>query len=449
MLLTKYGGAFMGPVARLMGVIFNALYNLFSNFGIESIAVSVIVFTVLIRLLMFPLSVKQTRSSKIQEYLQPEFNKINRKYKGKKDQESLLAQQQETQELQKKYGISMTSGCLTSLIQFPIFMGLYYVIQNIPAYVTKVHDMYAGIAEAIIRTPGSYSYISKFAEANKLSRITSEVTKYATSMDAAYLSSKAGKANVNAVIDILGKCNSSLFDKLSSHFGGEVASQISQNKGTIMHVNDFIFGINLTETPGWHLSVLMLIPIASLVFQFLSMIVMPMSATGDAQQDAQMKSMRRMTFIMPIFSFIITVNVPAGLGLYWATSALISFLITYFTNLYYKHKDMSVIVEKQRRKAEKKNAKKSASGKKSWSDKVQEAATGQSQQEEKVKKQQGISRYSSMNLKNYHSSSSYTPDHGNALDNQTAGKNGEQIYRKGSISSRANTVKRFNEGKKE
>ena len=86
----------MGPVTKLLGLLFNAIYTLFNGMGIESIALSIVVFTVIIRLLLFPFNLKTTRSSKIHQFLRPEFNKITKKYKGKKDQESMLAQQQET-----------------------------------------------------------------------------------------------------------------------------------------------------------------------------------------------------------------------------------------------------------------------------------------------------------------------------------------------------------------
>ena len=141
MILTQTTGIIMGPVTKLLGFIFNAIYILFFGMGVKSIALSIVVFTVLVRLLLFPFNIKSTRSSKIQMYLKPEFNKITKKYKGKKDQESMLAQQQETRELQEKYGIKMTQGCLTSLIQFPVFIGLYNVIQNVPAYVPKVKEL--------------------------------------------------------------------------------------------------------------------------------------------------------------------------------------------------------------------------------------------------------------------------------------------------------------------
>ena len=139
----------MGPLSRLMGWIFNLIYNLFYGLNIYSIGFSIIVFTFIVRLLLFPINLKTTKSSKIQQYLQPEFNKINKKYKGKKDNESILAQQRETRELQQKYGIKMSQGCLTSLVQFPIIIGLFNVINNIPSYVPKIHALYEPIATAI------------------------------------------------------------------------------------------------------------------------------------------------------------------------------------------------------------------------------------------------------------------------------------------------------------
>ena len=79
MILTKATGIIQGPISALMGWIFDLIYNLFYGFNIYSIGFSIIVFTIIIRLLLFPLNVKMTRSSKIQQYLQPEFNKITKK----------------------------------------------------------------------------------------------------------------------------------------------------------------------------------------------------------------------------------------------------------------------------------------------------------------------------------------------------------------------------------
>ena len=428
MILTQNTGIIMGPVTKLLGLLFNAIYTLFNGMGIESIALSIVVFTVIIRLLLFPFNLKTTRSSKIQQFLRPEFNKITKKYKGKKDQESMLAQQQETRELQEKYGIKMTQGCITSLIQFPVFIGLYNVIQNIPAYVPKVKALYEPIAQAIMKTDNGYKLMSDFIDGNKIPRLTTKLVEFATSTDAA---SGKGLESLNSVIDVLYRCNESLLDKVASTFSSnpEVANLIAQNSDQINRVNHFIFGINLSEAPGLKLTPALIIPIASFICQLLSMIVMPMNETGDPQQDAQMKSMRRSMYFMPVMSFIITVSAPAGLGIYWAVSAFVGFLITVFTNLYYDHIDMEKLVEKQKAKAAKEIAKRKASGKKTLGQRMTEAAMGQTSDESSssASKNKSLNKYGNMNLKNYDSS----------VENEAP--------KKGSLADKANAVKRFND----
>lgn len=82
-------------------------------------------------------------------FIQPEINKATKKYNNKTDQESLMKKQQETQKIQKKYGVSLTSGCLPTLIQLPVFYGLYRVIQNIPAYVGDMKGKYDAIVTSM------------------------------------------------------------------------------------------------------------------------------------------------------------------------------------------------------------------------------------------------------------------------------------------------------------
>ena len=102
----------------------------------------------------------------------------------------------------------------------------------------------------------------------------------------------------NYVIDILGKCNSSQLDSLSSIFGSNVGNAIANSSAGINRANDFILGINLSEAPGWAWTWALIIPISAFLFQFLSMKVAPVQSSGDPQQDQQMKSMRRFLMIM-------------------------------------------------------------------------------------------------------------------------------------------------------
>lgn len=458
MILSKPTGIIMGPVTYLLGIVFNAIYNVFFNMGVHSIALSIVVFTVIVRLLMFPLNLQTTRSSKVQQFLKPEFDKINKKYKGKQEQADLLAKQRETQELQQKYGLKMSTGCLVSLLQFPIFIGLYNVIQNIPTYVSKINALYTPISDAIYEATNGHDILVNFAESNSdvIKRLTfkvAEIGDFTATADVATVKDR--------IIDIIYRCNDGLLTKLSEVFNESspsVVQAISDNRDKIAEVNHFLLGINLAEAPGFKLSPAIVIPILATGFQLLSMMIVPNTPTGDPQQDAQMQTMKRMMYITPIIFFTVTVNAPAGLGLYWATSSLISCLITFFTNVYYNHIDMEKLVEKMRVKAEAKNAKRKASGKKSFYERMMEGAYGNAAEaEESRETNKGYGKIANMNLKNMESPVAEESEEASDIASEATeaaeevSKNVENTFssnkkqpRKGSLADKVNAVNRFN-----
>ena len=132
MLLTAYDGAILGPIAKLLGWVMNGVYYLMDQIGIGNVGLSIIIFTIIIYLLLFPLTYKQQKFSKLSQKMQPELNAINKKYQGKKDQASMMAMQQETQAVYEKYGVSMMGSCVQMLIQMPLLFALYRVFMNVP-----------------------------------------------------------------------------------------------------------------------------------------------------------------------------------------------------------------------------------------------------------------------------------------------------------------------------
>ena len=134
--LTAQGGI-LGPFCWLLGKILNWIYVGLSSVGIENLALCIIIFTLVVKLILLPFTLRQQRGSKINQMIQPEIQKVQKKYKNKTDQDSMLKMQQETQAVYRKYGTSMTNGCLVTFIQLPIIYALYRVIYNIPAYVPE------------------------------------------------------------------------------------------------------------------------------------------------------------------------------------------------------------------------------------------------------------------------------------------------------------------------
>ena len=413
MFLTQESGLIMGPISKLLGLLLNGIYEISSNLGIVSIGLSIILFTVIVRLCMVPSMFKQRKSSKIQQFIQPELNKINKKYRNKKDQESMLKQQAEVRELQDKYGVNLTGGCLSAIIQMPIFFGLYNVIQNIPAYVTKVKDLYIPIANAIKNDNTAFEKLSEYKESVASLSII-----------------KMNNSNTNTIIDVLAKFDNDSWDAYKGLLGGNgaVVDAINANMDQISDVYSFIGGINLAAVPGFALTAAFIIPVLSLVFQYLSMHATPMQTSGDPQTEATMKSMKTMMNVMPIMSFFVTVNVPAGVGLYWATGSLLSFITSKTIYFYYEHADIDKIVEKSKEKAAIKLEKRKAAGKKTFAEKMAEAAYGQQPQETTSSK----ANIANSRLKNYTSSTMKS-------------QSGTVKYREGSHAAKANALQKFND----
>lgn len=417
MFLTQESGLIMGPLSKLLGLLLNGIYELSSNLGIVSIGLSIIVFTIVVRLCLVPSMFKQTKSSRVNMYIQPEINKINKKYRNKKDQESMLKQQAEVREVQEKYGVNLTGGCLSSLIQMPIFFALYNVIQNIPAYVTKVKDLYMPIANAIKNDTTGVAF-------EKLNEYRQSVSSLSVI--------EMNNSNTNTIIDVLAKFDSNSWAAFKELLGnnGAVVDAINANMNQINDVYSFIGGINLIEAPGFAFTVAFIIPVLSLIFQYLSMnATAPTQSTGDPTTEATMKSMKTMMKIMPLMSFFVCVNVPAGVGLYWATGSMLSFITSKSIHAYFNHADIEKIVEKSKVKAAKKIEKRKASGKKSFAEKMQEAAYGQQAQESTAPK----SNIANSRLKNYTSSTMKTQSSGTVK------------YREGSLAAKANALQKFND----
>ena len=116
-------------ITRPMGYIIEFIYNLVQNYGI-----AIILFTVVIKLILTPLNVKSQKSMRKQQKIQPYLAELQKKYAN--DQEKL---NRETMKLYKENNISMAGGCLPMLIQMPILIGLYQVIQKPLSYLLHVN----------------------------------------------------------------------------------------------------------------------------------------------------------------------------------------------------------------------------------------------------------------------------------------------------------------------
>ena len=153
-------------IAWLLGQIMNLIFNFLDKvFGIQNIGLCIIIFTVIVYTLMIPLTIKQQKFPKMSAVMNPEIQKLQKKYAGKRDQASQMKMQEEMNLIYEKYGTSPTGGCLPMLIQFPMLFALYPVIQNIPKYVTGVRNVYMPIVNEIMATDGFQKIMESIGKA--------------------------------------------------------------------------------------------------------------------------------------------------------------------------------------------------------------------------------------------------------------------------------------------
>ena len=124
----KYEGLWTSIFVKPLSFILLWAGRLVGNY-----AISLIIISIIIRLITFPLTKKTALQSEMMKQAQPELEKIQRKYKDKQDQESMMKQSQELMMAYKKYNISPMSGCLFAMLQFPILIAFFEAIQRTPA----------------------------------------------------------------------------------------------------------------------------------------------------------------------------------------------------------------------------------------------------------------------------------------------------------------------------
>ena len=345
--LTQVSG-FLKPFAWVMGVILDAIYKFVGLFGSHNLALVIFIFTFVIKMLMLPLTIKQQKYTRLSSKMSPELKKIQDKYKGKRDEESMRRQNAETQELYAKYGTSPVGGCLPLLISLPIMFALYRVIYAIPAYVTEVGNWYGSIADAIKNISGHSDFISEFISENGI-KVTNSLSTFAVD----------SVEYKNSLIDILAKFSTANWQAFfeSAHFSS-LQGSLQSTVDSIINAHS-LFGLSILDTPSYHNIPSLIIPVLAVVTQMLQTRI-AMSNNNAAQNqkanddNPMANSMKSMNTIMPIMSGVFCLMLPIGVGVYWIASAIFTILQTIFINRYLDKTDIDEMIEKNVEKANKK-----------------------------------------------------------------------------------------------
>ncbi len=304
----------MSYIMIALGWVLKMCNLLVGNYG-----VAIILFTILIKLALLPLMVKQQRSMMLTQKLQPLLNELQQKYAN--DKEKLNA---ETMKLYQKYKVNPMSGCLPLLIQLPILMALYWVVKKPVVYLMgfgedEVWRIISAVLEWAEGTPDGLSQFLSAVGVEKLEALTDNAYK----MFGMYEIQIAEFIHAHPEI-------------MNSHFITET--------GKNYDIIDFNFiGLNLSMTPNMgaffnlllgrangltlETALLWMIPIlsglSSWITSKLSQAMQPTQPQKDKNGEEQPNPMKSMTLMMPLISAWFAFTLPAAVGLYWIVSNIL------------------------------------------------------------------------------------------------------------------------------
>ncbi|MBQ7765398.1 MAG: YidC/Oxa1 family membrane protein insertase [Lachnospiraceae bacterium] len=353
LILTQTSGI-LKPVAIILGYIMEGIFWVLDKVGIPNIGLAIILFTLVVYLLMMPLTIKQQKFSKFSAKMNPELQAIQKKYQGKNDNDSMMKMQNETREIYAKYGVNPTGSCLQLLIQMPILFALYRVIYSIPAYVAKVKEAFFPLVDSLIAKSGSSEFIQTLTSAAGFSK-QFKSDEYA-----------AGTVEYvqNTYIDVLNRASNADWTALTEKYP-ELSGEITATLDQLGTYNNFL-GLNIGYSPwdtikmewvaderNWLIIIgAVAIPLLSAFTQWLNVKLSPAQTNNNAtpEENPMMASMKTMNTIMPLMSAFFCFTLPAGMGLYWVAGAVIRMIQMIAINKYFDSVDLDAVIAKNTEK---------------------------------------------------------------------------------------------------
>lgn len=315
----------MGWITSFFGMLLNYIFEfvvMVMPAPIATLGISIIVFTIITRLLMTPLQIMQQRTTKGMAIIQPELQKLQDKYKDKKDAESQAKYSAEMQALYKKHKINPLAGCLPLIIQMPLIIALFGVLRDASSYIVKLQEVYVGLANMIMESVSNYQQIlAPYLDIHSMGgKMKFDLTQATAS---------------NGVLGL-----KDLLSKLTSIQWSEVLAQIPADAAKSMESLFELkkgyewFGVNLVDTPsqlvkagGTGMFIALLVPvlvwISTVIYSKYTMAQTQGNQPKKDANDQQAKTMNTMNMVLPLMTAFFSYTMPTGLALYWISGNVI------------------------------------------------------------------------------------------------------------------------------
>lgn len=305
----------IAPIANIFGYVLNFIYNVVNNYGI-----AIIIFSILIKLIMIPISIKQQRTMQKTTKIQNKMKEIQFKYKNNPEQLNAA-----TMELYKKENMSPFSGCFSAIVQIILLFAVFYLVKSPLTYMKKVDsdliDKYSKILqENNLSTNSAYPEIEIIREIDNLKSIGNQQNQ---------------TENVENADN-------------SSENQQELKNNINEEELDSLYINMEFFGLNLAQIPinsnNWKAYI---IPILYVIIAVISLrLTNPtkkQKENNNEEKDDMMDSMnqmnKNMNIMFPFLYLTVALVAPLGLALYWLMNSLLMIAEKLLLNKFIKEEE--------------------------------------------------------------------------------------------------------------
>ena len=354
----------MQAVLSAIGMIFGKLmFFIYNTVGFQNYALSLLFFTIVYKLILLPLSVKQIRSTQKMQELQPELKRIQERYKN--DKEKL---NEATMKFYQEKGYNPTSGCLPVLIQFPIIIALFYVIRMPMTYMIELPAKAIGEMVIVAVEKGEFDpglLRKKNYEAIK----DNPVEVYTGFNESDYYFEIKLIDSFKKYPEILDKKVALTDEQISKLTDDEKARLIdgqlpiltAEQKAVLSKLNLKMFGFfnlgiqptllpkAIMDNPGDFLPALILLIIAVVTTYITTALMMPSAQPNQNSKDKNNNAgcaNKGMLYFSPLMTLWFGTIAPSGLAFYWIISNILSFIQQKTLNkMYKKEKEEKQVVK--------------------------------------------------------------------------------------------------------
>ena len=338
-------GMFVRPIATVFGIIINFLFNIvYFMTPAHALGLTVILATIVMRVLMLPLNLNMQKSMAKMREIQPELNKIKEKYGDSKDPEIKRKMAAEQQALMSKHGANPLKGCFPMLLTMPVFIGFNFILRHAFMYIRRLETLYYDISAAILRVPDILGIIAPAMHPNDRAmlpeyyadaiRLIPDSLNQAGAQAYHLLNQGHTLESVREQVGdfIMLTCPTDM-SRVISLFTPEnwdwLYSQIPQSYAAdIIALNaqrtaiETFFGLDMVSGITWTWPSV-LIPFLVGITMMISMYIGNLRNAAQATDDRMKMQQKLMLIIMPVFIGFITFGMAAGVGLFWITSQVI------------------------------------------------------------------------------------------------------------------------------